>query len=120
LFTHLRWLCCGGARADRPIVHGAMLENQLESSPFIYTITNTADQLNGSTGDFNQYTHTIHVNPGYHPVIPVNGSCGGTAYEAASMREVLEPVLARVTSLRVSHVEDPVGLRKGLERIAHG
>ena len=78
---------------------GAMLENELENSPLIYTITNTADQMNGSSGDFNQYTNTIHVNPGYHPVIPVNGSCGGTAYEAASPREVLEHELGHATGV---------------------
>jgi hypothetical protein len=40
---------------------GAMIENELENSPFIYTITSTADPMNGSSGDFNQYTNTIHV-----------------------------------------------------------
>jgi hypothetical protein len=40
---------------------GAMIENELENSPFIYTITSTADPMNGTSSDFNQYTNTIHV-----------------------------------------------------------
>jgi len=76
-----------------------MLINQLENSPLIYTITNTADPMNGSSGDFNPYTNSIHVNPGYHPVIPVTGSCGGTAYEAASTRAVLEHELGHATGI---------------------
>ncbi len=75
---------------------GSMLEKQLENSPFIYTITNMLDPLNGSSGDFNPYTNTIHVDPNFHPVIPVSGSCGG---ETESTAQVLEHELGHATGV---------------------
>src|SRR5260370_25455547 len=78
---------------------GAMIEGKLKNSLNVYNITNAPDPQTGSPSDYNQNYYTIHVDPNYHPTIPVSGSCGGTNYEVSSTREELEHELGHATGI---------------------
>jgi len=66
---------------------GSALINALENSPIVYTITNEPDWAWNTRSDFNPYTNTIHVDPSFHPEIPVDNACG---HETASTVVQLE------------------------------